>query len=405
MTQMAFRVGDSATHALCPFKSYLPVIIGLLEQHAPTSDEKIGIGTVVSLQVGFSGALLLSLSLLLAAWYLLGLPLGPGVPVLTEQPEIAVRLIADRIAAGDRVRQTLPCGGKLYIERPLPFLVVYRRPGEHDDSGTERLAATEAAYLTASSERRWQHTISRLVRTVAERQSAHFGAFLVIEIWSAARQPADAADAGAGLQPRFQVHAGPGCSHAWLDYLCASLSQVRANDERAIVDLDLRGRCAPLGARPLLSAAAAERLSSSLVGIEVDPIYRDPASGRPYPKLLTQLSRGVSRALQKTAHRFACKQTSHCPVHYQVLGSRAIASAVWRADRAIAAFANRFEFFASGDANQRRARVGGVSEQRVSNGTIVSLSAAHRGHSCVETSAVQDPGREDRKSGAVRAFS
>jgi aminobenzoyl-glutamate transport protein len=82
MTQMAFRVGDSATNALCPFKSYLPVIIGLLEQHAQKPDEKVGIGTVVSLQVGFSGALLFSLTVLLVAWYLLGLPLGPGVPVL-----------------------------------------------------------------------------------------------------------------------------------------------------------------------------------------------------------------------------------------------------------------------------------------------------------------------------------
>jgi aminobenzoyl-glutamate transport protein len=82
LTQMAFRVGDSATNALCPFKSYLPVIIGLLEQHRRDDDREVGIGTVVSLQLGFSAALLVSLLALLVLWYLLGLPLGPGTPAL-----------------------------------------------------------------------------------------------------------------------------------------------------------------------------------------------------------------------------------------------------------------------------------------------------------------------------------
>lgn len=81
MTQLTFRVGDSVTNNISPFKSYLPVIIGLLEQYRRREDQPVGIGTVVALQLPFSIALLLALGLLLVAWYLLGLPLGPGVGV------------------------------------------------------------------------------------------------------------------------------------------------------------------------------------------------------------------------------------------------------------------------------------------------------------------------------------
>lgn len=81
MTQMAFRVGDSATNVIAPFKTYLPVIIALLEQHNRDREREVGIGTVVSLELAFSGALLLSLTSLLIGWYLLGLPLGPGAGV------------------------------------------------------------------------------------------------------------------------------------------------------------------------------------------------------------------------------------------------------------------------------------------------------------------------------------
>ncbi|MFH2010735.1 MAG: AbgT family transporter [bacterium] len=81
MTQLTFRVGDSVTNNISPFKSYLPVIIGLLEQYRSREDREVGIGTVIALQLPFSIALAVSLTLLLVVWYLLGLPLGPGVGV------------------------------------------------------------------------------------------------------------------------------------------------------------------------------------------------------------------------------------------------------------------------------------------------------------------------------------
>jgi len=82
MTQLAFRVGDSTTNGLSPLKACIPVLIGLLEQYRPKDDDRsVGIGTVVSLQLGYSAALMVGLSAMLVLWYLLGLPLGPGTTI------------------------------------------------------------------------------------------------------------------------------------------------------------------------------------------------------------------------------------------------------------------------------------------------------------------------------------
>lgn len=82
MTQLAFRVGDSMTNGLSPLKACIPVLIGLLEQYRSPSDTRpVGIGTVISLQVGYAIALSVGLTLQLILWYLLKLPLGPGATI------------------------------------------------------------------------------------------------------------------------------------------------------------------------------------------------------------------------------------------------------------------------------------------------------------------------------------
>lgn len=78
-TQMAFRIGDCATNVISPFKSYLPVLLGLLAQYGDEQGEEAGIGTLIALELPFSIALLIGLPLLLVVWVTLGIPLGPGV--------------------------------------------------------------------------------------------------------------------------------------------------------------------------------------------------------------------------------------------------------------------------------------------------------------------------------------
>lgn len=80
LSQVAYRIGDSSTNIISPLSYYVPVIIGLIESYKPEDQKNTtGIGTVLSLTMPYSIAYLIALVIMLIIWYVLKLPLGPGV--------------------------------------------------------------------------------------------------------------------------------------------------------------------------------------------------------------------------------------------------------------------------------------------------------------------------------------
>jgi aminobenzoyl-glutamate transport protein len=75
--QVAYRVGDSTTNIITPLMQYFPVIIVFAQKY----DRKTGIGTLISAMVPYSIVFLLGWLVMLAAWVLLDIPLGPGAPM------------------------------------------------------------------------------------------------------------------------------------------------------------------------------------------------------------------------------------------------------------------------------------------------------------------------------------
>ncbi len=79
-TQVAYRVGDSTTNIITPLMPYFGVVVAFAQKY----DRNIGIGTIIATMLPYSIALLLSWSLLLAAWIMLDLPLGPGAAIFVN---------------------------------------------------------------------------------------------------------------------------------------------------------------------------------------------------------------------------------------------------------------------------------------------------------------------------------
>jgi aminobenzoyl-glutamate transport protein len=77
LTQMVFRVGDSLTNVITPMMSYFALIVAYAEKY----DENYGIGTIISTMLPYSIVFGLFWTLLLIAWMLLGLPVGPDGPL------------------------------------------------------------------------------------------------------------------------------------------------------------------------------------------------------------------------------------------------------------------------------------------------------------------------------------
>lgn len=74
LTQMLYRIGDSATNIISPLFPYFPIVLGIFNEY----DEEAGVGTLLSLSIPYSMIILGVWMIIGLAWFLLGLPLGPG---------------------------------------------------------------------------------------------------------------------------------------------------------------------------------------------------------------------------------------------------------------------------------------------------------------------------------------
>lgn len=74
LSQVVFRIGDSITNMISPMMSFFALIIVYFEKY----DKKAGIGTLISTMLPYTIVYFIFWSILLIAWILLDLPLGPG---------------------------------------------------------------------------------------------------------------------------------------------------------------------------------------------------------------------------------------------------------------------------------------------------------------------------------------
>ena len=79
-TQVAYRIGDSSTNIITPLMPYFGVVVTFVQKY----DESAGIGTLLAIMLPFSVLFLLTWSVLMAVWIILGIPLGPGAPVFVR---------------------------------------------------------------------------------------------------------------------------------------------------------------------------------------------------------------------------------------------------------------------------------------------------------------------------------
>jgi len=77
ITQAAFRIGDSITNIITPMMSYFALIVAFAQKY----DEKYGIGTITATMLPYSIIIGVVWTILLAAWILIGLPVGPDAPI------------------------------------------------------------------------------------------------------------------------------------------------------------------------------------------------------------------------------------------------------------------------------------------------------------------------------------
>jgi aminobenzoyl-glutamate transport protein len=77
LTQAAYRVGDSVTNIITPLNPYMVIILAQVQKYSRGS----GMGTLIAMMLPYALCFALVWTLLLTAWMLLDIPLGPGAPL------------------------------------------------------------------------------------------------------------------------------------------------------------------------------------------------------------------------------------------------------------------------------------------------------------------------------------
>ena len=72
----AYRVGDSPANVITPLMVYLPFIVIVAQRYRKDA----GVGTIISLMIPYTAIVLVAWLVFFAAWFLLGIPMGPGYP-------------------------------------------------------------------------------------------------------------------------------------------------------------------------------------------------------------------------------------------------------------------------------------------------------------------------------------
>lgn len=235
--------------------------------------------------------------------------------------------------AGKPIRKEFEDGGRLHIDRPLPFLCVHLTDARNALAARE-VASANASYLITSD----LNAAVLVVEAIGARMVERFGAFLVLDIGELERDRFLSEDAP--YLPPFEIVLSatdqPGARAALAAFgVAVEIEEARSRAprlERRRSHDDPNARLSSLVNRyPCLTLRFA-------------PVYRVPESEDIYPDLLQRMVAKIFDAgLQAIAAFLEATGAMQFPTH-RALGRQAFIDVVRRADRSIDDVSASFDF-------------------------------------------------------------
>ena len=227
--------------------------------------------------------------------------------------------------------------GVLRMERKLPFLLVYRYENETNrDKVIENMVKNEASYIVCQSQQ--FPRFREILKDVVKIMSDEFGAFLLLEIWPDENPVTLVNTAG------FEIF-GPS------DFLENIVSPIKEYIENMnLAGLDPKAeltpsekRC-PENSEPLLDRDTIKQLECLMLGLKIEPFYKDNITKRVYPILTRRLYSSFSEVFKKAVFDFVSVQTNHNISGFQSLAKRRIQPEVWEIDEQLFKINNQIQF-------------------------------------------------------------
>jgi len=245
-----------------------------------------------------------------------------------------IQRILDKLKKGRPLFTRLPCGGELRMDRPLPYLLVYRVPPDGEDAFTSTLGKTESAYLVAPDTA--ECPINPIIHAIAGAMADKFGGFMLLEVWLSDRVDSSA----------FNIHISQKSALPIAEKLRLELQRIHLTQmigDHTVLEKDKQMPSPPYYTA-LFSAEEARKNEIILIGLEIRPVYINQQTGSPYPLFLRELREYFGKALRKSFFEFVRMKTSYSAAHFQMLGTTELHESVWEIDEKLAEYSNQFDF-------------------------------------------------------------
>lgn len=253
---------------------------------------------------------------------------------MQEKKELKLnKKIEDKLKKGEPIRMSLPDKGLLRIERPLPFLIVYRIPESGKDQFIRSLTKTESSFIIAQESE--EYRVDVLVNHIAQLLADKFGSVLILELWVPENVQ----------QESFVIHLHQKAALKTAEILQRELQHIQLTGTKITAELNKQKDpvCAP-HAPPLVDPETARKNQIIFLGIEVAPVYMNTATGKPFPLFLRELRTAFGKALRKSLFEYVRTNTTFSATHFEMLGTTTIDEKARKIDDALAECSNMFDF-------------------------------------------------------------
>ncbi|MEN6452974.1 MAG: tyrosine/phenylalanine carboxypeptidase domain-containing protein, partial [Prolixibacteraceae bacterium] len=227
--------------------------------------------------------------------------------------------------------------GRLYIERKLPFLLVYRTPADSGDEVIMNLVKNEASYLICPE--KLYFACRLMILKIIQMLADEYGAFLLVEIWSGE------------MSDLSEMHAASFDLFGPASQLPQSITPLKENVRKIDlaglapkITLNVTDRRCPDHLEPLLNKKELKQLECLLLGLKVEPFYKSPETGQIYPVLERRLYAGFGEVFRKSVYDFIKVQGTHKLSGFQSLARRGVNPETWQIDRQLVDIDSQIHF-------------------------------------------------------------
>lgn len=239
-------------------------------------------------------------------------------------------------------RRNLEAGGRVHVDRPLPFLAINR----HDPAGfslARRVAMISPASVVWVADAGADAEAVASIRAVVSHLHDDYPHFLLVSLYDLPREFGLDEDAPRLEKFRFEI-AASGDAPAQ-----AAAARLRRALDEVCIDLREPEFGAPDAVRdePGIAALAEEREGISRLSLGLPQIYRIPGGKRIYPQVRHELESVVFDALLQCYSAFVEATTPGEQRHYRSLGRSRYVDAALQVDEALGRISRSFDFLLS----------------------------------------------------------